>query len=80
LLLVPSVRPFPLWNVLLPRPSPYIALAGPSPCAATCCACSKAVEGAQNQAKIDVAEAKMKGDIGEKQRTGLTRQEVSRGR
>jgi flotillin len=34
------------------------------------------VEGAQNQAKIDVAEAKMKGDIGEKQRTGLTRQEV----
>lgn len=38
----------------------------------------KAVEGAVNQAKIDVSEARMRGDIGEKMRQGQTRQEVAR--
>eukprot|EP01116_Phalansterium_solitarium_P020162 TRINITY_DN586_c0_g1_i11.p1 TRINITY_DN586_c0_g1~~TRINITY_DN586_c0_g1_i11.p1 ORF type:complete len:488 (+),score=192.36 TRINITY_DN586_c0_g1_i11:123-1586(+) len=38
----------------------------------------KTVEGAVNQAKIDVSEARMKGDIGEKERQGRTRQEVAR--
>ncbi|KAI9652072.1 MAG: hypothetical protein M1829_001965 [Trizodia sp. TS-e1964] len=38
----------------------------------------KAHEGALNQAKIDVAEARMKGAIGEKQKQGRTTQEVSK--
>jgi flotillin len=38
----------------------------------------KAHEGALNQAKIDVAEARMLGEIGEKQKQGRTRQEVSK--
>jgi flotillin len=38
----------------------------------------KAHEGALNQAKVDVAEARMKGEIGEKQKQGRTKQEVSK--
>lgn len=38
----------------------------------------KSHEGAINQAKVDVAEAKYKGDVGEKKRLGLTRQEVAK--
>lgn len=38
----------------------------------------KAHEGALNQAKIDVADARMKGDIGERQKQGLTKQEISK--
>jgi flotillin len=38
----------------------------------------KTVETAGNQAKIDVSEARMKGDIGEKQRQGETRTEVAK--
>jgi len=38
----------------------------------------KTVEGANNQGIIDVSEAKMKGVVGEKERTGKTRQEVAR--
>lgn len=34
----------------------------------------KSREGANNQAKVDVAEAKMKGDIGQRERESLTRQ------
>lgn len=38
----------------------------------------KSHEGAVNQAKVDVAEARFKGDVGEKQRQGQTRQETAR--
>ena len=38
----------------------------------------KVHEGACNQAKIDVATAKMKGDIGERERYGETKQEIAR--
>jgi flotillin len=38
----------------------------------------KAHEGASNQAKIDVAEARMRGEIGEAEKKGRTRQEVSK--
>ncbi|KAK2762670.1 hypothetical protein FQN54_000844 [Arachnomyces sp. PD_36] len=38
----------------------------------------KAHEGALNQAKIDVAEARMRGEIGESEKKGKTTQEVSR--
>lgn len=38
----------------------------------------KTLEGAINQAKIDVAEARFRGDVGEKEKSGLTRQNVSR--
>ncbi|RMJ23100.1 flotillin domain protein [Aspergillus sp. HF37] len=38
----------------------------------------KAQEGALNQAKIDVAEARMKGEIGEADKKGRTKQEVSK--
>ncbi|KAG2176653.1 hypothetical protein INT44_007317 [Umbelopsis vinacea] len=38
----------------------------------------KTQEGAVNQAKIDVADARFKGDVGEKEKVGLTRQEVGR--
>lgn len=38
----------------------------------------KAHEGASNQAKIDVAEARMRGEIGEAEKKGKTTQEVSR--
>src|SRR5256714_708095 len=38
----------------------------------------KAHEGASNQAKIDVAEARMKGEIGESEKRGRTKQEVSK--
>ncbi|KAJ3068303.1 hypothetical protein HK102_007205, partial [Quaeritorhiza haematococci] len=38
----------------------------------------KTHEGAVNQAKVDVAEARFKGDVGEKQRIGLTRKENAR--
>lgn len=38
----------------------------------------KAQEGALNQAKIDVAEARMKGEIGEADKKGQTKQEVSK--
>ncbi|KAJ3292709.1 hypothetical protein HK104_005097 [Borealophlyctis nickersoniae] len=38
----------------------------------------KVHEGACNQAKIDVATAKMKGDIGERERHGETKQEIAR--
>ncbi|CAI2169811.1 3384_t:CDS:2 [Funneliformis geosporum] len=38
----------------------------------------KTHEGAVNQAKVDVAEAKYKGDVGEKEREGLTRRETSK--
>ncbi|KXS15523.1 hypothetical protein M427DRAFT_98680, partial [Gonapodya prolifera JEL478] len=38
----------------------------------------KTHEGAVNQAKVDVAEAKYRGDVGEKERQGLTRQNVAR--
>lgn len=36
------------------------------------------IEGAVNQAKIDVADARYKGDVGEKEKTGMTRQQVGR--
>jgi flotillin len=38
----------------------------------------KAHEGASNQAKIDVAEARMRGEIGESEKRGRTKQEVSK--
>src|SRR3954470_22258457 len=38
----------------------------------------KTHEGAVNKAKVDVAEAKYKGDVGAKEREGLTRQETSK--
>jgi flotillin len=38
----------------------------------------KTHEGAVNQAKVDVAEAKYRGDVGAKEREGLTRQETSK--
>ncbi|KAH8550883.1 hypothetical protein BGW37DRAFT_427021 [Umbelopsis sp. PMI_123] len=38
----------------------------------------KTQEGAVNQAKIDVADARFKGDVGEKEKVGMTRQEVGR--
>lgn len=38
----------------------------------------KAHEGASNQAKIDVAEARMRGEIGEAEKKGKTTQEISR--
>lgn len=38
----------------------------------------KAHEGALNQAKIDVAEARMKGQIGEAEKQGRTKQEISK--
>lgn len=38
----------------------------------------KAHEGAQNQAKIDVAEARMRGQIGESEKQAKTKQEISR--
>ena len=38
----------------------------------------KAQEGASNQARIDVAEARMNGTIGEAQKQGRTKQEISK--
>lgn len=38
----------------------------------------KAHEGASNQARIDVAEARMRGEIGEAEKTGHTKQEISK--
>ncbi|RIA83306.1 hypothetical protein C1645_800214 [Glomus cerebriforme] len=38
----------------------------------------KTHEGAVNQAKVDVAEAKYRGDVGAKKREGLTRREISK--
>jgi len=38
----------------------------------------KTHEGAVNKAKVDVAEARYKGDVGEKEKQGLTRQAVSK--
>ena len=38
----------------------------------------KAHEGASNQAKIDVAEARMRGEIGEAEKNGRTKQELSK--
>ncbi|CAO3687492.1 unnamed protein product [Umbelopsis vinacea] len=38
----------------------------------------KTQEGAVNQAKIDVADARYKGDVGEKEKVGMTRQQVGR--
>lgn len=38
----------------------------------------KAHEGALNQAKIDVAEARMRGEIGEAEKRGRTKQEISK--
>ncbi|KAF2664661.1 hypothetical protein BT63DRAFT_379104 [Microthyrium microscopicum] len=38
----------------------------------------KAHEGALNQAKVDVAEARMVGDVGESQRQGQTKQEIAK--
>lgn len=38
----------------------------------------KAHEGALNQAKIDVAEARMRGEIGEAEKRGKTKQEISK--
>lgn len=38
----------------------------------------KAHEGALNQAKIDVAEARMRGEIGEAEKKGKTKQEISK--
>jgi flotillin len=38
----------------------------------------KAHEGALNQAKIDVAEARMRGEIGEAEKKGRTKQEISK--
>lgn len=38
----------------------------------------KTVEGAVNQAKVDVSEARKRGEVGEKARQGETRQEVAR--
>lgn len=38
----------------------------------------KAHEGALNQAKVDVADARMKGDIGEMERQGRTKQEIAK--
>ena len=38
----------------------------------------KAHEGASNQAKVDVAEARMRGEIGSAQKRGLTKQEISK--
>lgn len=38
----------------------------------------KAHEGAHNQAKIDVAEARMRGEIGEAEKKGRTKQEISK--
>ena len=38
----------------------------------------KAHEGAHNQAKVDVAEARMKGEVGEAQRQGQAKQEIAK--
>ncbi len=38
----------------------------------------KAHEGASNQARIDVAEARMRGEVGEAGRKGQTKQEISK--
>lgn len=38
----------------------------------------KAHEGALNQAKVDVAEARMRGEIGEAEKKGRTKQEISK--
>ena len=38
----------------------------------------KAHEGASNQARIDVAEARMRGEIGESEKRGRTKQEISK--
>jgi flotillin len=38
----------------------------------------KAHEGALNQAKVDVADARMRGEIGEAERRGKTKQEISK--
>lgn len=38
----------------------------------------KAHEGASNQARIDVAEARMRGEIGEASKRGLSKQEISK--
>ena len=38
----------------------------------------KAHEGALNQARIDVAEARMRGEIGEAEKEGKTKQEISK--
>jgi len=38
----------------------------------------KAHEGASNQAKVDVADARMKGEIGEAERLGKTKQEIAK--
>lgn len=38
----------------------------------------KAHEGASNQAKVDVANARMMGEIGEAEKRGKTRQEISK--
>ncbi len=38
----------------------------------------KAHEGASNQARIDVAEARMRGEIGESEKRGKTKQEISK--
>ena len=38
----------------------------------------KAHEGAHNQAKVDVAEARMRGQIGEAEKDGKTKQEISK--
>lgn len=38
----------------------------------------KAHEGASNQARIDVAEARMRGEIGEAAKRGQTKQEISK--
>lgn len=38
----------------------------------------KAHEGALNQARIDVAEARMKGEVGESQRQGQAKQEIAK--
>jgi flotillin len=37
----------------------------------------RAIEGANNQAKVEVAQARMTGDIGEREKIGLTRQRVA---
>ena len=38
----------------------------------------KAHEGALNQAKVDVADARMKGEVGEAQKQGKTKQEIAK--
>jgi len=37
----------------------------------------KAIEGAMNQAKVEVANARMQGEIGEREKQGLTKQKIS---